>query len=132
MKVLKKSMPFCRKHFGSCSITCRPSGEARKRSVSTSLNLGAYLSRGESSCKCTCLASLAEFDAVAGSGWVPAGDQLLLMASVFLTYMAGVIPLQNSAYSSTKNPDVETSESSGRYVLNESDVFNPFHFTVSV
>ncbi|CAN6876645.1 unnamed protein product [Brassica oleracea] len=101
-----------RKHFGSCSITCRPSGEARKRSVSTSLNLGAYLSRGESSCKCTCLASLAEFDAVAGSGWVPAGDQLLLMASVFLTYMAGVIPLQNSAYSSTKNPDVETSESS--------------------
>ncbi|XP_013594221.1 PREDICTED: uncharacterized protein LOC106302232 isoform X4 [Brassica oleracea var. oleracea] len=94
------------------SITCRPSGEARKRSVSTSLNLGAYLSRGESSCKCTCLASLAEFDAVAGSGWVPAGDQLLLMASVFLTYMAGVIPLQNSAYSSTKNPDVETSESS--------------------
>ncbi|KAF3593519.1 hypothetical protein DY000_02025654 [Brassica cretica] len=123
-------MPFCRKHFGSCSITCRPSGEARKRSVSTSLNLGAYLSRGESSCKCTCLSSLAEFDAVAGSGWVPIGDQLLLMASVFLTYMAGVIPLQNSAYSSTKNPDVETSESSGRYVLNERDVFNPFHFTV--
>ncbi|CAF2010312.1 uncharacterized protein LOC106349018 isoform X1 [Brassica napus] len=111
-----------RKHFGSCSITCRPSGEARKRSVSTSLNLGAYLSRGESSCKCTCLASLAEFDAVAGSGWVPAGDQLLLMASVFLTYMAGVIPLQNSAYSSTKNPDVETSESSGRDTDSESDL----------
>ncbi|XP_013594215.1 PREDICTED: uncharacterized protein LOC106302232 isoform X1 [Brassica oleracea var. oleracea] len=111
-----------RKHFGSCSITCRPSGEARKRSVSTSLNLGAYLSRGESSCKCTCLASLAEFDAVAGSGWVPAGDQLLLMASVFLTYMAGVIPLQNSAYSSTKNPDVETSESSGRDIDSESDL----------
>ena len=77
------------------------------------------MSRGESSCKCTCLASLAEFDAVAGSGWVPIGDQVLLIASVFLTYMAGVIPLQNSAYSSTKNtveenPDVGTSESSGR------------------
>ncbi|XP_013687397.2 uncharacterized protein LOC106391320 isoform X2 [Brassica napus] len=95
----------------------KPSGEARKRYASTSLNLGAFLSRGESSCKCTCLASLAEFDAVAGSGWVPIGDQVLLIASVFLTYMAGVIPLQNSAYSSTKNtveenPDVGTSESS--------------------
>ena len=114
-------MPFRRKPFGSCSITCRPSGEARRRYVSTSLNLGDYLSRGESSCKCTCLASLAEFDAVAGSGWVPIGDQVLLMTSVFLTYMAGVIPLRNSGYSSKKNtveeesPDLgTTSESSGR------------------
>nr|VDC68262.1 unnamed protein product [Brassica rapa] len=114
---LSKNPCAQRKPFGSCGITCRPSGEARRRYVSTSLNLGDYLSRGESSCKCTCLASLAEFDAVAGSGWVPIGDQVLLIASVFLTYMAGVIPLQNSAYSSTKNtveenPDVGTSESS--------------------
>ncbi|KAG2301391.1 hypothetical protein Bca4012_059631 [Brassica carinata] len=98
------------KPVGSRNITWRPSGEARKRYVSTSLNLGA----------CTCLASLADFDAVAGSGWVPIGDQVLLMTSVFLTYMAGVIPLQNSGYSSRKNtveenPDLgTTSESSGR------------------
>ncbi|XP_013616181.1 PREDICTED: uncharacterized protein LOC106322644 isoform X1 [Brassica oleracea var. oleracea] len=99
----------------------KPSREARKRCVSTSLNLGDYLTRGESSCsKCTCLASLADFDAVAGSGWVPIGDQVLLMTSVFLTYMAGVIPLRNSGYSSRKNtveeesPDLGASESSGR------------------
>ncbi|KAJ0232259.1 Phosphoglycolate phosphatase [Hirschfeldia incana] len=108
-----------RKPVGSCNITWKPSGEARRRCVSTSLNLGAYLSsRGE----CTCLASLADFDAVAGSGWVPIGDQVLLMASVFLTYMAGVIPLQNnSGYSSSRkntveeeNPDLgTTSESFG-------------------
>ncbi|CAH8352306.1 unnamed protein product [Eruca vesicaria subsp. sativa] len=103
-----------RKPFGSCNITWKPSGLARRRYVTTSLNLG------ESSFKCACLASLGEFDAVAGSGWVPIGDQVLLMASVFLTYMAGVIPLQNSGYSSRKNtveeesPDVGTSESSGR------------------
>lgn len=109
---------FCRKPIGSCNITWKPSGEARRRYVSTSLNLGAYLSRGE----CTCLASLADFDAVAGSGWVPIGDQVLLMASVFLTYMAGVIPLRNSGYSSSRkntveeeNPDLgTTSESFGR------------------
>lgn len=107
-----------RKPIGSCNITWKPSGEARRRYVSTSLNLGAYLSRGE----CTCLASLADFDAVAGSGWVPIGDQVLLMASVFLTYMAGVIPLRNSGYSSSRkntveeeNPDLgTTSESFGR------------------
>ncbi|CAH8299210.1 unnamed protein product [Eruca vesicaria subsp. sativa] len=121
-------MSFRRKHFGSCSITCKPSGEARKRYVSTILNLGGYLSRGESSCKCTCyLAYLAEFDAVAGSRWVPIGDKVLLMAGIFLTYMAGVIPLQNSGYSSTKktveeNPDVGTSESSGRDTDSEGDL----------
>lgn len=66
------------------------------------------------------MASLADFDAVAGYGWVPIGDQVLLMTSVFLTYMAGVIPLRNSGYSSRKNtveeesPDLGASESSGR------------------
>lgn len=86
------------------------------------MNLGSYFSRGESSsCKCICLASLADFDGIAGSGWVPIGDQVLLTASIFLTYMAGVIPVsKNSSYSSRKNtvveesPDVGTSESSGR------------------
>lgn len=85
------------------------------------MNLGSHISRGESTCKCTCLTSLADFDGVAGSGWVPIGDQVLLTASIFLTYMAGVIPVQkNSTYSSRKStiveedPDVGTSESSGR------------------
>ncbi|XP_010439716.1 PREDICTED: uncharacterized protein LOC104723099 isoform X2 [Camelina sativa] len=108
-----------RKTFGVCKIT---SWEADKHNVPTSLNLGSYYSRGDSSCKCTCLASLADFDGVAGSGWVPIGDQVLLTASIFLTYMAGVIPVQkNSSYSSRENtveeeetPRVGTSESSGR------------------
>lgn len=83
------------------------------------MNLGSSISRGESTSKCTCLASLADFDGVAGSGWVPIGDQVLLTASIFLTYMAGVIPVQkNSTYSSEstveEDPDVGTSESSGR------------------
>ncbi|CAH8278927.1 unnamed protein product [Arabidopsis lyrata] len=108
-----------RKTFGSCKIISRD----------TSLNLGSSISRGESTCKCTCLASLADFDGVAGSGWVPIGDQVLLTASIFLTYMAGVIPVQkNSSYSSRKNttveedPEVGTSESSGRETDFEGDL----------
>ncbi|VVB15385.1 unnamed protein product [Arabis nemorensis] len=117
-----------RKPFGSCSITWRPSGKAQNLYVSTPLNLGAHhLSREDSSCKCTCFASLADFDGVAGSGWVPISDQVLLMASIFLTYMAGVIPVQNPTYSTRKNtveeaPDVLTSESSGRETDFEGDL----------
>jgi hypothetical protein len=105
---------FCR----SCKIVSR---KAYKFNVSTSLNLGSSCSQGDSTCKCTCFASLADFDGVAGSGWVPIGDQVLLTASIFLTYMAGVIPVQKtSTYSSGKStiveeiPEVGTSKSSGR------------------
>ncbi|EOA12688.1 hypothetical protein CARUB_v10027918mg [Capsella rubella] len=115
-----------RKAFGVCKIT---SWEADKYNVATPLNLGLYCSRGESSCKCTCLASMADFDGVAGSGWVPIGDQVLLTASIFLTYMAGVIPVKkNSSYSSEENtvedenPRVGTSESSGRETDFEGDL----------
>ncbi|XP_010442333.1 PREDICTED: uncharacterized protein LOC104725366 isoform X2 [Camelina sativa] len=115
-----------RKTFGVCKIT---SWEADKHNVHTSLNLGSYCSRGESLCKCTCLVSLADFDGVAGSGWVPIGDQVLLTASIFLTYMAGVIPVKkNSSYSSRENtveeesPRVGTSESSGSETDCEGDL----------
>jgi hypothetical protein len=53
------------------------------------------------------------------SGWVSVSDQLLLMASIFLTYMAGVIPQHNSNNTHHKNfmednVVVEGSTSSGR------------------
>jgi hypothetical protein len=93
------------------------------------LNLGSSCSQGDSTCKCTCFASLADFDGVAGSGWVPIGDQVLLTASIFLTYMAGVIPVQKtSTYSSGKStiveeiPEVGTSKSSGRETDFEGDL----------
>ncbi|AED95730.1 phosphoglycolate phosphatase [Arabidopsis thaliana] len=110
----------------SCKIVSR---KAYKFNVSTSLNLGSSCSQGDSTCKCTCFASLADFDGVAGSGWVPIGDQVLLTASIFLTYMAGVIPVQKtSTYSSGKStiveeiPEVGTSKSSGRETDFEGDL----------
>ncbi|CAA7058798.1 unnamed protein product [Microthlaspi erraticum] len=59
---------------------------------------------------------------LAGSGWVPIGDQLLLMATILVAYMAGVIPIQNSGESRLQTPDVGTWESSGR----ETDVVSDF------
>jgi len=56
---------------------------------------------GESSFKCDCLRTLMDFEGAAASGWVPLIDQVLLTASVFLAYMAGVIPSGRS-YSSRK------------------------------
>lgn len=50
--------------------------------------------------RCSCLGFV---DGVASSEWVPVGDQLLLMASIFLTYLAGVIPAGKSGTNSQKN-----------------------------
>ncbi|XVF32226.1 hypothetical protein REPUB_Repub17cG0063000 [Reevesia pubescens] len=41
-------------------------------------------------------------DGITASNWIPVGDQVLLMASIFLAYLAGVIPLQKSSSTSQK------------------------------
>ena len=41
---------------------------------------------------CFCLGALVNADFVSAPEWVPYVDQVLLMASIFLTYSAGVIP----------------------------------------
>ncbi|CAN6684752.1 unnamed protein product [Malus baccata var. baccata] len=66
----------------------------------------------EASSKCACLGSLV------GSDWVPIADQVLLTASVFLTYMAGIIPGRTSSPTfrkdiSNDNVGCETSTASG-------------------
>lgn len=51
----------------------------------------------EGSCqRCFCFGSLFDLSDVATSDWVPSMDQMLLMTSIFLTYMAGVIPSEKS------------------------------------
>ena len=46
--------------------------------------------------QCTGLAALVDIDGAAASGLVPVVDQVLLMAGIILTYMAGVIPTPKS------------------------------------
>ena len=50
------------------------------------------------SCKsCFCLASLVDADAIVTSEWVPTIDQMLLMTSIVLTYIAGLIPTEKNS-----------------------------------
>lgn len=42
-------------------------------------------------------------DVATVSEWIPVGDQVLLMASIFLTYLAGVIPVQKSNHTLQKS-----------------------------
>lgn len=49
------------------------------------------------------------------SDWIPIVDQVLLMTSVFLTYMAGVIPVEKSPFNyeqSTPNDRMVPDEAS--------------------
>lgn len=53
-----------------------------------------------SSMRCHCLGTLINTDGATTSEWVPVVNQVLLMASIFLTYMAGVIPTKKLLVSS--------------------------------
>ncbi|KAM7263648.1 hypothetical protein ACFE04_001331 [Oxalis oulophora] len=72
-----------------------------------------------------------EPQAIALANWVPIGDQVLLMASVFLTYVAGVFPSkkntnvtsQNNIFTHKQEPEPLTSPSYGS--KNNVDEGNP-------
>ncbi|KAG4377623.1 hypothetical protein AAZX31_18G156100 [Glycine max] len=84
--------------------------------------------------KCIGLGALVDFNGATASDLVPVVDQMLLLGSIFLTYMAGVIPVEKSYASyqktnSDKNVFPESSDISGssakknsgfesKYVLN--------------
>ncbi|KAK9726484.1 hypothetical protein RND81_05G218400 [Saponaria officinalis] len=90
---------FSRKHqFGSVAVW-KP--KYNTLSLSSRHRTSTVL-RG-SSMKCKCSGIMIDLENAAGSGWVPVIDQVLLTASVLLTYMAGVIPSKKSYISSEKN-----------------------------
>lgn len=66
--------------------------------------------------KCSCLGSLVNPESATASEWVPIVDQVLLMASIFLTYMAGIIPVDKSYQKDISSDNVvpESPSSSGR------------------
>ncbi|XP_022771428.1 uncharacterized protein LOC111314387 isoform X3 [Durio zibethinus] len=84
-------------------------------------NLKVSPSFRETSLRSTCMWPLVDSDGITASDWIPIGDQLLLMASIFLTYLAGVIPVQKSSFTFQKNiadddafPQSSTSSGSAR------------------
>lgn len=66
-------------------------------------NLKARMCRKESPMKCHCYGTLMNSGGLMTSDWIPIVDQVLLMTSVFLTYMAGVIPAEKSPFNSQQS-----------------------------
>ncbi|XP_060180401.1 uncharacterized protein LOC132610137 isoform X1 [Lycium barbarum] len=84
---------FC---FESCKISRFPSSSIWKVIAPYLIKL----ERRSNMQRCKrrfCLASLVDADAAVISEWVPTIDQMLLMTSIFLTYIAGVIPSEKSS-----------------------------------
>ncbi|XVF81157.1 hypothetical protein PTKIN_Ptkin15bG0134300 [Pterospermum kingtungense] len=109
--------------YGSCNVlwlsTWRNWKVVDKYPLSSNLKVSPCFR--ETSLRSSCMWSLLDSDGITASGWIPVGDQVLLMASIFLTYLAGVIPVQKSISTSQKNiadndafPENSTSSGSAR------------------
>lgn len=107
----------CRKYScGSCKVVKLPFWKTSSTGLS---NLKPSRCKREISSRCSCLGALVDPDGATASGLVSISDQLLLMASIALTYMAGVIPTDRPNLNSWRNmadDNVvhETAASSGR------------------
>ncbi|KAL5794828.1 hypothetical protein ACOSP7_003422 [Xanthoceras sorbifolium] len=113
--------PQRRCSHGGCKVVLMSMQKICNLSTSGVESLKVHPRLGESSLRCSCLGFLVNPDGATASDWVPVSDQLLLMASIFLTYLAGVIPVQKSYITSQKNipehnvfPESSTSPGSTR------------------
>ncbi|XVF21404.1 hypothetical protein REPUB_Repub12eG0087600 [Reevesia pubescens] len=89
--------------YGNCKVFWLSTWRNWKVDYPLFSNLKVSQCFRETSLRSTCMWSLVGSDGITTSDWIPVGDQLLLMASLFLTYLAGVIPVQKSSSASQKN-----------------------------
>lgn len=86
------------------------------------------------SLKSTCLGSLVNPDGATTSDWIAVVDQVLLMASVFLTYMAGVIPVRKKSFlkfpKNVYHDDVASGTSSGSAMKNDDQLNSKYALNV--
>ncbi|KAL3620523.1 hypothetical protein CASFOL_035435 [Castilleja foliolosa] len=84
--------------------------------------------------RCRCLSALANADAAITYEWVPFIDQVLLLASITLTYMAGVIPAEKSPSNTQKSKPIidviPDNSSSGSGVRSDDEVPSDFAWDV--
>ncbi|KAK8688598.1 hypothetical protein V6N13_087355 [Hibiscus sabdariffa] len=90
---------------GSCKMLWLSTWRKRKVDNPFSPNLKVSPRSMETPLRSSCVCSLVDSVGITASEWVTVGDQLLLMTGIFLTYMAGVIPVQNSGSAYQKNID---------------------------
>ncbi|XP_062078856.1 uncharacterized protein LOC133783271 isoform X2 [Humulus lupulus] len=111
---------------GSRNSMQSPGLKMSELSVPGFSNLSASLWSRRATFNCTCLGSLVNSEGATASTWVPVVDQILLMSSIFLTYMAGVIPIRQP-YRKDVSSDSNvsgSSTSSGSSTTNK-DLANP-------
>ncbi|GAB2298546.1 hypothetical protein Dimus_032612 [Dionaea muscipula] len=81
----------------------------RNRKIKTRFLSSDYIASSlrKSSFNCNYSGTLIDSESVAASDWIAVTDQVLLMASVFLTYMAGIIPSGKSFADSQRSSTQE-------------------------
>ncbi|PIA40176.1 hypothetical protein AQUCO_02500107v1 [Aquilegia coerulea] len=73
-------------------------------SAHTSMFRGRNVSLKENLMRCCCFGALINPDSATVSNWVPVLDQVLMMVSIVLTYIAGVVPPDMTYSNSVKMP----------------------------
>ncbi|GKU86090.1 hypothetical protein SLEP1_g662 [Rubroshorea leprosula] len=106
-------------YFESCKVFRLPALEMRKAGSPRFSTLMVSPCARDTSLRSSCLGSLVSSDGVTASDLILVGDQVLLMASIFLTYLAGVVPVQKSRSTfqnntAQNNAVPESSSSPGR------------------
>ncbi|CAK9181212.1 unnamed protein product [Ilex paraguariensis] len=90
-------------YSGDCIATLLSPLKIHKIAALRVTSISLSPSHKESILSCNCTGTLIDLDGATSSDWVPVVDQVLLMASMFLTYIAGVIPVENSHLKSPKS-----------------------------
>ncbi|KAL8494276.1 hypothetical protein ACS0TY_025174 [Phlomoides rotata] len=121
-------------YHGSKQVKWFPSWKACKP-VTPHLRIPDGTPRWKTPIRCCCLNALANVDAAIASDWIPFVDQVLLVASITLTYMAGVVPSEKPQYETqTSGPPVDAvpvnSASFGSSVTNDNEVCVQFTWDV--
>ncbi|XP_012490814.1 uncharacterized protein LOC105803278 isoform X2 [Gossypium raimondii] len=113
--------PLSKFSYGSCKVLWLSTWRKWKVDNPFFSNLKVSPCFMETPLRSTSVGSLVDSDSITASDWVTFGDQLLLMTGIFLTYVAGVVPVQKSSSTSPKSiadndsfPQGSTSSGSAR------------------
>lgn len=93
-----RRLRFRRRGYVSSDVIRLPRGGTRRLSIGTAKRRLDFRHKA-SSVGCRCVASLVDFDGATALEFTAMVDQALLMASILLTYMAGVVPIGKPRFS---------------------------------
>ncbi|XP_073154652.1 uncharacterized protein [Henckelia pumila] len=118
----------------SCKVMPLSLGRAHNL-IAPRLSMSNGIPKSRTLNRCYCLGALVSADGAISSDWVPIADQVLLLASMILTFIAGVIPTEKNLYNNStigSQDDVipESSSSSGSEMTNDNEVYLQFAWDI--